>query len=399
MRTWTDRPFAPVVPLSAMPEGNVLAEGKGESIKVYEIAGNTDWLAKLYRRSLSAPEEARLDFLIAMPASMPPADVDLVDRGMGWPVARITESGRSVGVVMAKAPERFHAELQGLKATHVAKPLAIDWLVAGADKMAKVGLPVPDGTVRTRAMWDLLRAGSLLERHGLVYADWSYSNALWAPGSGEIFVIDMDSCGLTARPWIESPGGQDPLFADSNHPLTTYSDRYKVAVLALRCVTAERNDPHVALQRLEANARTSDFGTLLERMLTATSPTARPSIGNLLDAFESHCVRTPGNLDALGTSDGPGAPGAGPASNVIGYVTLRSPRPGPAAAPPATGSPVPAGAPAAGSPGASAQPSAEPSEKSSGGFWSKLANSAFSVLVLTILQHFHLLPNLPFLHL
>ena len=287
MKTWTDWRSIPVVPLSAVPEGRVLAEGRGESTKVYEIAGHPDWLAKLYRQPLTRREELRLDSLIAMPANMSMTDVERVDRTTGWPVARITESGRTMGVVMAKAPVRFHASLKGVTGTpQPAAPLEIDWLVSHPEKIDRRGLGRPDMGVRTRALWEILDVGALFERHGLVYADWSYSNAFWALGTGEVFVIDMDTCGLGSRPWIESPGCEDPLFQDRSRPLTTYSDRYKVAVLALRCLTAERDDPLDAFRGLPAGLRTSGFGRLMKRMLIATEPTARPTIGELLEALE-----------------------------------------------------------------------------------------------------------------
>ncbi|WP_169314341.1 hypothetical protein [Streptomyces piniterrae] len=288
VNTWTGWTSGTVVRLPEVPEGATLAEAKGESRKVYEIDGRPGWLAKLYRQPLTAPEEDRLEALIALPSGMPETDVALLDRQTAWPVARIVDAGRTVGVVMARAPGKFFATIRKRFSGDSSgpEPLPLDWLIATNESIAKRGLRAPDAATRTRAGWELLRIGALFERHHVVYADWSYSNAFWDQDTGEVFVIDMDTCGIHRREWIESPGGEDPLFQDNSRPLTAYSDRYKVALLAVRCLTGHRDDPHAAYGRLDPSVRESGFGTELHRMLTATDPTDRPGLGELLTAFE-----------------------------------------------------------------------------------------------------------------
>lgn len=386
MNTWTGWTSGTVVTLPEVPEGATLAEAKGESQKVYEIAGRPGWLAKLYRQPLTAPEEDRLEALISLPSGMPGADVALLDRQTAWPVARIVGAGRTVGVVMARAPGKFFATVQKKFSQDAStpEPLPLDWLIAANESITKRGLRAPDAATRTRAVWELLRIGALFERHDVVYADWSYSNALWDQDTGEVFVIDMDTCGIHHRDWIESPGGEDPLFQDGSRALTTYSDRYKVAMLTVRCLTGHRGaDPHAAYGRLEPGVQQSAFGKELERVLDATDPTDRPGLADLLTTFEVSYA--PGRRQAAdGTNvtgevrvrgrasrgrggelpDGGGGHTANPppyapgAANVTGWVPLRGrPRPS-SGAPPASGSrPRPTS-----SPGTTPAPAPQPTE-------------------------------------
>jgi hypothetical protein len=312
-RTWSDSPFRPVVGPEEVPVGRLLSEGDGESRQVHEIDGHPGWLAKLYRSPLSDASAATLQKLVYLPTVMSLPDQDVVDSRISWPVARIIEGGRVLGVVMAKAPDRFFARLKQFSGGYGDEaPLLLDWLVTTDDACAKRGIRPAAPEVRQRAMRELLAVGALFARHGIVYADWSYGNAFWEQGTGAAFVIDMDTCGIGSRAWIESHGWEDPLFPESRRrPLTLYSDRYKLAVLTVRCLTGERQDPLAAHRTLVGLTGETPLSELLGRALTARRPEDRPAPHEL--------------YAALGGAAGPGGPGvaesAGP-GNVVGTVQV-----------------------------------------------------------------------------
>ncbi|MFD7137459.1 hypothetical protein [Streptomyces sp. NPDC059894] len=312
MGTWSDSPFTSREELSGVPQGTVISRDNGESRLVYEIEGSPGWLAKLYKRPADAGRASDLQRLVYLPTVMSQADQDLVDRCLSWPTTRLYDGSDLVGVVMAKAPDGFYAPLKALSGWKDPVPLPLDWLMQDADKCAQVGLRPPDRGTRLRAVEELLAVGDLFARHDIVYGDWSYRNALWNQHTGEVFVIDMDSCGIGSREWVESPGWADPLFPDRSRRPTVASDSYKLAVLTVRCLTAQRQDPLDALRAMEASTGDASLTGLLRRTLTAARPQDRPECAELLAAVR----RIRGT-----TAPGGPAAGSGPAAGADNVTT------------------------------------------------------------------------------
>ncbi|MCX4776515.1 hypothetical protein [Streptomyces sp. NBC_01264] len=339
MKTWSQSPFPPTVPLSGVPEGATVSTENGESRLVHEIDGRPGWLAKLYKSPPKSAQAEALDTLVSMPGLMSPADRDLVDRCVSWPVSRITDGGEVVGVVMAKAPERFYARLRTPWGVHEPAPLVLDWLVQDPEACRKRGITPASTQVRLRTMHQLLSVAALFARHDVVYADWSYRNAFWDEDTGDAFVIDMDTCGIGTRDWVESPKWEDPLFAAPGRPLTPYSDRYKIAMLTVRCLTGVRDDPLVAHAQLVRTIGVNPFTSALEQALTSAHETGRPSPEQLMHALLLSVPERPSSADTAPA-------GRAPSSNVTGEIKV-----GPAAYRRTDASPTaptPSGATAAG---------------------------------------------------
>ncbi|MFD3308178.1 hypothetical protein [Streptomyces sp. NPDC058694] len=330
MRTWSDSPFRAVVQRHDVPATHVIAEDNGESTQVHEIAGQPGWLAKLYRRPLTDAAAATLQTLVYLPTVMSQQDRDLVDRCVSWPVARICDGPYIVGVVMAKAPDRFYARLHTLSGrTEAPRPLPLDWMVTADAACIKRGIQPANMVVRSRAMTELLQVGALFARHDVVYADWSYSNAFWEQGTGAVFIIDMDTSGIGTREWIESPEWEDPLYPETSRPaLTVHSDRYKLAVLTVRCLTGERRDPLAAHQALLSRLGNNPFHTAVGRALTAAQPAERPTPQDLFAALDHWMGTAPGELGDVGTTP------SGASNNVTGSIDLRARIPAPVTLPP-----------------------------------------------------------------
>ena len=331
MRTWSERPFVEVVDIREVAaQGRVLGVNGGESKIVYEPAGYPGWAVKLYKSSLTADDAHGLAAIIQLPGNLAAADLDHVNRQTAWPVARVTEFDHTVGVMMAKAPDDFLVDLK-LRGDRVdrSKLLIIDWLIGKAEKLVYQNIPVPSLGDRCQILQELLALGDLLERHNVVYGDWSYQNSLWGAGDKQIFLLDMDSCRLGQRQWIESMGWEDPLFPSSTRmPVNCYSDRYKLAVLAIRCITADRGDPRQAFESLPPRFKGSDFGSLVKKSLTAASAADRPTADQLLRALIGTWYGIPSQGGPQRSTSQPG--------NVTGYRPVRR-----AGGRPATGSPPP----------------------------------------------------------
>jgi hypothetical protein len=351
MKSWSDRPFVGEVPKDEVArQGRSLGMNGGEAHVVYEIADHPGWVAKLYKQSMLSWEADSLRKLIELPGSMRGNDLARLDSSTAWPTARIVENDATVGVVMAKAPDRFFVEFR-LRGGRVgaAEVLPIDWLIGDEANLARQDIRIPDADLRQRIAEEFLTVGDLFERHNIIYGDWSYRNSLWSPCDGQVFLLDMDSGRLSRRQWVESPEWVDPLYPVSTRkPLDCYSDRYKLAVLAVRCITGERGDPIKALGRLPARLRSSGFGAALDAALTTSSAQHRPTAGELLTSLRSvrtaHVYRAPAGSNVIGhrpvrrSIGGTSRPGdkTRPPAGQSGLRTSTSPA-GPESRPPSPG--------------------------------------------------------------
>ncbi|MEU9608894.1 hypothetical protein [Streptomyces sp. NPDC048057] len=284
---WSMSPFAPETARSGLRLADAsLGEG-GESTGVREVVGHPGWVAKLYKEPLAQDEAETLTRLIDLPAKMSWDEMRLVDRHSAWPVARVTDRGGTVGVIMPRIPDAFYVRFAyGEGGRTEPKELLLDHLVLQDAKFTALGLDPPSAARRRSTAARFLTLGALMERYDVVYGDWSYRNALWSQQNGDVFLIDLDSCGIESRKWIRSHHWEDPLFPQGT-PLTTYTDRYRMAVLTLRVLTGTRGDPRRALEGLaEQRADDSELVPLLRRAVTTGQPSERPSVFTLLSAIQ-----------------------------------------------------------------------------------------------------------------
>ncbi|MFI0480849.1 hypothetical protein [Actinomadura sp. 9N215] len=333
MRAWSDRPFAPVTQLAEVAAAGARIAGEnGQSTAVYESAAHPGWLVKRYKPGFPDEPPEVLDRLIGLPATMTPGELAVVDAATCWPVSRVVSGAATVGVILAKAPAEFFTEVRTPFGPPESVPLSLDQLVqADPEFYTARDLAVPDRRERVRVARNLLRLGALLERRDVVYGDWSYANLFWERGAGRVFLIDMDSCGLSSRPWVECNSWNDPAVPQGER-LTVRTDRYKIAVAVLRVLTGVRGeDPHPALDALDTRLRTAPFGDALRCSLDEP-PDLRPSSGELLELLESELDPRPARRAVPADPTPASAPPRRPAP----------PAPEPAPARPASAPPAPA---------------------------------------------------------
>ncbi|MGP4024043.1 hypothetical protein [Actinomadura sp. 3N407] len=294
MRAWSDRPFGPVTRLADVAAAGARIAGEnGQSAAVHESAAHPGWLVKRYRPGFPEEPPEVLDRLIGLPASMAPHELAVVDAATCWPVSRVVSDGTTVGVVMAKAPAEFFTLVRTPFGPPEPLPLNLDQLVQTDPEFYKArDLAVPDQPERLRVARNLLRVAAVLERRDVVYGDWSYANLFWERGEGRVFLIDMDGCGLSSRPWVECNSWNDPAVPPGER-LTVHTERYKIAVAVLRVLTGVRGeDPHPALDALATRLRAGPFGDALRCSLD-DPPDLRPSSQELLELLESELDARP----------------------------------------------------------------------------------------------------------
>lgn len=288
MTNWSEGPFDRVERLENLTLGKSLSENNGQSRRVCVVDTHPGWLFKEYRADVSPADAAQLDRLIEQPATFPPADRELINRNTSWPVTRVIRDSRTIGVILPKAPTSFSTELRTINGRTRTTMLPVDLLALRDERMGRLGLPRPSLDDRVAVCSSIAAVGALFERHGLVYLDWSYANAFWSTSELAAYVIDVDGCSFGPRLQTETTGWADPLV-----PLKTIAsnevDRYRVALLVARCLTAER-DFEAVLAAVETLACSTlsvrGVADHMVRALTVTPAAARPS---LVDLSAGHC--------------------------------------------------------------------------------------------------------------
>ncbi|MER5437551.1 hypothetical protein [Streptomyces sp. NPDC002790] len=268
------------------PLAEPISEHNGQAVAVRPLTNHPGWLAKLYRPDQHPEDAQRLDLLIAAPDTLPEEERALLYAGTCWPAARIEEPGNpAVGCVIPMAPEEYRCELRR-GAFSERRFVEIDWLAKSDESIRGVGLPSPGAAGRLDACRQLTRLAAILESLGLVYSDWSFSNAFWSPGRSSVYLIDVDGCQPAKMPDIHQPNWADPLTPPGTDA-DEYTDRYRLGLLVAKCMTGLR-DAHtfhtVAASPWPSRPAVSE---VLLDMLLATDRERRPSAAQLNQALNA----------------------------------------------------------------------------------------------------------------
>ena len=350
---WSRPPAGRVSRLSDLGElGDKISEGAGESLFVCTLRSHPGWLYKAYSGigKASAPANvSRLDRLIGLPGQMPAPDRAVVDARAAWPGARVVNpANQTTGVLLPMAPAAYKFEMTLPGGRSRRKYLEVDHLAQGEARQRQLGLPGQSLADRISVCASIAATAELLERHGLVYLDWSYANLFWRPADHSAYLIDLDGVSFGPRPQIHSPQWDDP-HVPRGEMAGNSSDRYRVALLITSCLTGKRVYEAQARSELselrKRSAGIEDLAVLLLRALTADAA-SRPAIAKMkaaLDAVDS--ARRAGR----GPATGNGATATAARGGVAGWTEVR--RTGAATASPfwtpprAASPPAPASAP------------------------------------------------------
>lgn len=315
------------------PLAEPISEHNGQAVAVRPLTDHPGWLAKLYRPGLHTKDALRLDLLISAPDTLPEAQRAALYAGTCWPAARIHETGnRAVGCVIPMAPEQYRYELRrgGFSDRRFVE---IDWLAKSDESIRGVGLPGPGFAGRLDACRRLTELAAILESLGLVYSDWSFSNAFWSPEQRSVYLIDVDGCQPKKMPDIHQPNWADPLTPPGTDA-DEYTDRYRLGLLVAKCLTGQRDAQAfhtVAGSHWQNQPAVSE---VLLDMLLATDRERRPSAAQLNQALNSGPYLRP--MPRPTRSELPQLPSIPQPSVGIGQVVIgqgESPGPGPAGEP------------------------------------------------------------------
>ena len=300
--TPSSTPFDPVVSESSLgPLGSPIGKNNGESEGVYPLIEHCGWLLKVFKSHLITDADmTRIDQLVALAANASASDRVLLNAHTSWPAARVTSTSHmTYGVVIPAAPPPYWVNLRLNESQTKYKPLEIDWLASEPKKCRRHNVPVPSFVNRVKICGDIVAVAELLERHKLVYGDWSYANALWSADEHAGYVIDLDGCTFGTRTSLGTPNWDDP--QATGKQTDTFSDRYGVALLLARCLTGER-DIHLAPEALRKIAVEHNATSLYDRVnsgVVTAERGNRPTIAELLQALRATEIGAPATVGGV----------------------------------------------------------------------------------------------------
>ncbi|MFI5694828.1 hypothetical protein ACIA58_23435 [Kribbella sp. NPDC051586] len=270
------------------PLGANLSGQNGESRRVCELLDHPGWLFKEYQSPRGPADTDRLARLVNLPSAMTAAERDVVDRSTAWPSASVlNQLRRTIGVVIPKAPDEYFVRLHNLNGSGRRRPCEVDLLALPEAQMVVRGLPKLDTFDRAAVCSSMTEIAALLEKHEIVYLDWSYANAFWSGSSKTAYLIDLDGASFGPRQLIQSTGFEDPLFSYGSRAGGEV-DRYRVALLTARCLTGRRQLPdlQLGLILIRRHIRDGDLAETLARTLLATEAHERATIADLHHKLE-----------------------------------------------------------------------------------------------------------------
>jgi hypothetical protein len=199
----------------------------------HDAQGRSAEAAVTFRDGLGAADQAELDFYCA------------------WPRALVTDlRGKVCGLLMPLIPREFFCRLAADSGQMTDKPREMGWLIAGAvqRREARIDLGEVDNTRRLLLLAQLVYAIGRLHKHGWVFGDLSFKNAVFTVDPPRVMLLDCDGAADLrdfGRKQSSTPSWDPPECPINPAPgrprqqdlQDTVTDAYKLGLAILRCLT------------------------------------------------------------------------------------------------------------------------------------------------------------------
>ena len=207
-----------------------------------------------------------------------------------WPCRVVEDNGQVKGFVMPSIPDEFFIDI--FTARGSSRVMAEFQHILNESQVVAMRL---NGRIITeREKYELLgkaaSALAFLHSHNVCVGDISPKNLLFSlSGPPAVYFVDCDAMrvnGVSLSHQLESPGWEIP---DNEEKATSYSDRFKFGLLALRLIVGDQDtrDP----SRLPASVPAE-----VRRLITETlkqPPTSRPAWSRWESALEAAAKQAP----------------------------------------------------------------------------------------------------------
>jgi serine/threonine protein kinase len=251
--------------LESLAEGGF---GKVYRVPDYHLQGDPADLAYKEFTKEEAQQAHASQTAVAFRDNLSTAERAALDPYAAWPRA-VVEDGRTVvGLLMPLIPPDFFCELIDDKTgDRGTAPREMQWLIATQAQRdaADIDLSSVDKTQRITLLAQLVYAVRRLHKHGWVFGDLSFKNAVFAVNPPRMMLIDCDAAASVSDPrrkqvhtpfWVppecQHVPGQVHLDVQD-----TVTDVYKLGLAILRCLSpgkgaASATSPARVAQELDA---------------------------------------------------------------------------------------------------------------------------------------------------
>jgi hypothetical protein len=171
----------------------------------------------------------------------------LVER-TAWPMAIVFDGGHPCGFLMPEVPQSFFISLKVPSGSHRQSLAKVELLLNSEEFLAKREIPISDRR-RFELVMEVAQTLEFFHRHRIAVGDISQNNLLISlEPNRRCFFVDSDGMAIDGRSVLPQMETDDWMVASiSREPLgTSASDRYKLALLALRlfALSQETVDPN-----------------------------------------------------------------------------------------------------------------------------------------------------------
>lgn len=265
--------------------------------KVYRVAGftlpgdRTPLAYKEFTREHAVQGRAA-SASVAFRDGLNDADRAKLDQYAAWPRAVVTDANGTVcGLLMPLLTEEFFCRLDETgSGLPVPKPRQMGWLIASAKQRQDAQLDLPDVsyTERLLLLAQFVYAIGWLHKHGWVFGDLSFKNAVFALDPPRVMLLDCD--GAAALDDAERVQASTPYWDPPECPIgqaypaqdrqDTVTDVYKLGLAVLRCLTPGRGAASSRTPQRIADVLDADGVALVTRAIS-DDRTSRPTAKEL----------------------------------------------------------------------------------------------------------------------
>jgi len=220
--------------------------GFGEVFKVagYHLPGDSADLAYKEFTSHEAEQAKNAKVAVAFQAGLSPAEQADLDANAAWPLALVEDpAGVVKGLLMHLVPPDFFCRAADANTGALKdKPREMGWLVTSAKQraVAHVNLRDVNKLERHILLGKLIYAIGRLHKHGWVFGDLSFRNAVFALDPPRVLLLDCDGAAPLSdrtRKQANTLCWDPPEFSPGAQNLqNAQTDVYKLGLAILRCM-------------------------------------------------------------------------------------------------------------------------------------------------------------------
>jgi hypothetical protein len=229
---------------------------------------------------------------ISFRAGLTAADRANLDQYCAWPRELVEDAGEICGYLMSLIPKDFNLQLMDPTTGPTSKARELSWLITSQKQRDEAHVDIGDvgETERLMVLAQLVYAVGRLHKHGWVFGDVSFKNAVYALDPPRLILLDCDGAAPLSDPGREQfstlswdppecpiqPPGHPPGLQDQR------SDVYKLGLAILRCLNPGKGASRFRLpSRLEGKLDAA--GVSLVTLALSDDPNQRPTAKQLYE--------------------------------------------------------------------------------------------------------------------